>query len=327
MNTDDLELVLAVQSAGTLVGAARVLGSSPPMVTKRLAGLEARLGLRLFQRTTRKVAPTAEGALLCERAVPLLAQHAALAEDLLAQRHEVRGPIKLAGSFGFGRRWLAPALAQFGRSYPLVNVQLLLRETLPDLTVQGFDGAVWLWAAQANRAHEWTARKLAPNRRVLVAAPSYLKRHGTPQALADLQQHQCLAVSEHVHAHDVWLLSDVQPMGAKPSAKPAGKAARGVKPPSAAGDPQAVRVRGSLSTNSGELALDWCLSGQGIMLRSLWDAAPHLQTGRLVHVLPRYAMLDADVHWLAPYRSPVPKRVSLLVAHLAKCFKDAPWLK
>jgi LysR family transcriptional regulator, transcriptional activator for dmlA len=308
MNTDDLELVLAVNKEGSMVGAARVLQSSAPMVTKRLAALEARLGLKLFQRTTRKVAPTAEGTLLCERAAPLLAQHAALAEYLLAQRQELRGPIKLASSLGFGRRWLGPALAQFAKAHPLVELQLVLHETLPDLAAQGFDGAVWLWAAQANRVGEWTSRKLASNRRVLVAAPSYLKRQRAPEQLSDLAAHACLRVSEHVHAQDLWALSDLQATRTKTQAV------------------HTVRVSGPLRTNSGELALDWCLSGQGIMLRSLWDAAPHIAAGRLVHVLPRYAMLDADVHWLAPFRNPQPKRVSALVAHLAKVFKASPWM-
>jgi LysR family transcriptional regulator, transcriptional activator for dmlA len=313
MNTEDLELVLAVHQQGSMVGAARALRSSAPMVTKRLAALEARLGLRLFQRSTRKVAATAEGALLCERAAPLLAQHAALAEDLLAQRQELRGPIKLASSLGFGRRWLGPVLAQFAKAQPLVDVQLVLHEALPDLAAQGFDGAVWLWAAQANRVGEWTSRKLASNRRVLVAAPSYLKRHSAPQTLANLAQHQCLRVNEHVHAQDLWALSDLQ-------------AARGKLKSESANALHTVRIKGQLCTNSGELALDWCLAGHGIMLRSSWDAAPHIAAGRLVHVLPRYAMLDADVHWLAPFRNPQPKRVSALVAHLVKSFKDSPWI-
>jgi LysR family transcriptional regulator, transcriptional activator for dmlA len=300
MDISDLKLVCAVQTHKSLSGAALALGVSAPVATKRLNALERSLGLRLFQRTTRRVAPTAEGALLCERAALLLAQFNTLAVDLHSSNQALRGPIKLASSLGFGRRELGPALAAFQNTHPQVQLQVQLREDLPDLTVEGFDAAVWLWAASANRVHEWTSRKLCDNRRALVASPAYLQRCGQPTALADLSQHSCLVVREHTSAPNVWVLSG--PSGVT-----------------------RVRVDGPLRTNSGELALDWCLAGHGIMLRSNWDTAAHLGSGALVRVLPDHTMLDADVHWLAPFRAAQPQRVQALQAFLLQWFHDKRW--
>ena len=301
MDRADLELVCAIHNRKSLSAAALDLRVSPPMVTKRLALLEQRLGLRLFLRTTRRVAPTAEGALLCERAAALLAQFAELTHDLHSSNQALRGPIKLASSLGFGRRELGPALAAFQAENRQVTVQLQLHEQLPDLTVEGFDAAVWLWAAATNRAHEWTSQQLCPNRRTLVASPAYLQRFGTPTAVADLAQHACLSVREHTNAPNVWTLDG--PQGTC-----------------------RVLVDGPLRTNSGELALDWCLRGHGIMLRSNWDTAAYLTTAALVRVLPHYAMLDANVHWLAPFRAAQPQRVQALKAFLLRWFAHTDWV-
>jgi LysR family transcriptional activator of dmlA len=289
LDRPDLELVLAVRQHGSLVMAARALRVAPSAVTKRLAALEARLGLRLFQRTTRRVSPTAEGDTLCERAVLLLRAFDEVEAELRERQAEPAGPVRLAATFG-----------------PGVQVQLQLTEQLPDLAVEGFDGAIWLWNAPSERAAEWVSRRMASNQRVLVAAPSYLQQHGTPRTLQDLAGHSCLVVRENGggpgQRFDHWRLQRT-------------------------GDAQVqhVPVNGPLSSNSGEMVRDWCLAGHGIMLRSLWDIAPQLASGELVRVLPSHAMPDADIHWLAPYRSQTPRRIRLLVDFLAERFRHEPW--
>lgn len=306
MDRPDLELVIAVRQHGSLVMAARALRIAPSAVTKRLAALETRLGLRLFQRTTRRVSPTAEGETLCERATHLLRAFEAVETELRERQVEPAGPIRLAATFGFGRLWVGPALADFQARHPGIQVQLQLTEQLPDLAVEGYDGAIWLWNAPSERAAEWVARRLASNQRVLVAAPRYLEQHGTPRTLQDLATHACLVVRENGggpgQRFDHWRLRR-------------------------AGEPQMqhVPVNGPLSSNSGELVRDWCLAGHGIMLRSLWDIAPQLASGELVRVLPAYAMPEADIHWLAPYRPQTPRRIRLLVDFLAERFRKEPW--
>ena len=306
MDRPDLELVLAVRRHGSLVTAARALKVAHSVVTKRLAALEVRLGTRLFQRTTRRVSPTADGDTLCERAQELLRAFESAEAELRERQAEPSGPVRLAATFGFGRTWLGPALASFQSLHPKVSVQVQLTEQLPDLTLDGLDGAIWLWSAPAQRAGEWVARRLATNQRVLVAAPAYLRRRGEPRSLDELSQHDCLVVRENGGSPDLrfdhWRLQRI-------------------------GERQWVHtpVRGPLSSNSGELVRDWCLAGHGIMLRSLWDVAPLLERGDLVRVLNEWSMPDADVHWIAPYRAQVPRRIRLLVDFLAERFRDEPW--
>lgn len=210
MERADLELVLAIKDTGSLTQAATRLRLSAPVVTKRLAALEAALGLKLFFRTTRSVAPTAEGDVLCERAAPLLAQFVQTEEALRDHVREIAGPIRLAATFGFGRIWLGPALAQFQMLHPAVRIDLQLTEKLPDLGADGFDGAVWLWPASASRAAQWSERKLASNQRVLVAAPSYLTQRKAPQTLADLSDHECLVVRESDEPSHTWNLQPIR---------------------------------------------------------------------------------------------------------------------
>jgi DNA-binding transcriptional LysR family regulator len=302
MERRDLELVLAVREHRSLAATALAMAVVPSVITKRLSSLEVRLGLRLFQRTTRHVSPTAEGEALCERALKLLQDFKALESDLQERHNEPTGTIRLAATFGFGRLWLGPALAQFQSLHPKLQIQLQLTEQLPDLAVDGFDGAVWLWSVQGQRATEWVARRLARNQRVLVAAPAYLKQCGKPQEPEELVNHDCLVVRENGQRFDLWSLQKAKEKSAT-----------------------RIRVQGPLSSNSGELVRDWCLAGHGIMLRSLWDVAPQLKSGQLERVLPQYAMQDADVHWLAPYRAQTPKRIRLLIDFLVERFRDEPW--
>lgn len=316
MDRSDLELVIAVRDQGSLSAAALILNVEPPAVTKRLAALEARLGQRLFQRTTRRVSATAEGEAMCQRAAALLRGFAELEAELQERKKEPTGLIRLVGTFGFGRLWLGPAVAAFQELYPRVEIQLHLTEQLPDLAQEGFDAAIWLWSVQGRQAAQWVSRRLACNQRVLVASPDYLARKGAPAFPVDLHHHSCLLVRENGNAaangpgqrtrFDVW------PLQRTPS-------------PPASGESLPVRVQGSLSSNSGELVRDWCLQGRGIMLRSLWDIGPQLVSGQLLRVLPQWSMPDADIYWLAPHRHDSPRRMRLLIDHLVARFADEPW--
>lgn len=306
MQRGDLELVLAIRDHGSMAAAALSLNVAAPVVTKRLASLEAHLGQRLFQRTTRRISPTAEGETICERALALMQGFRALEAELQERKSEPTGLVRLAATFGFGRLWLGPALANFQERYPRIEIQLQLTEQLPDLALEGFDGAIWLWQVEGRRAAQWVSRRLARNQRVLVAAPRYLQQRGIPATLQSLQDHACLIVRENGNApgqrFDMWTLhKDHDEL------------------------PERVRVHGPLSSNSGELVRDWCVAGRGIMLRSLWDIAFELASGQLVRVLPDYSMPDADIHWLAPYRTDLPRRMRLLIDFLVTQFQSAPW--
>ncbi|WP_285414486.1 LysR substrate-binding domain-containing protein [Variovorax sp. efr-133-TYG-130] len=306
MDRGDLALVLAIRDQGSLAGAADTLDVVPSVITKRLGALEARLGQRLFDRTTRRLSVTAEGEAVCLHAKTLLEGFAALESELGERQNELAGTIRLAATFGFGRRWLGPALATFQTRHPALQIELLLTEQLPDLGAEGYDGAIWLWAVQQPRAADWVTRRITRNQRVLAASPDYLARRGMPATVEALASHDCLVARENGEVNQrqftLWSLRHARD----------GSTAR-------------VRVQGRLASNSGEMVRDWCLAGHGVMLRSLWDIAPQLASGELVRVLPHYAMADADIHWVAPWRPKTPRRVRLLVDHLAEQFRAEPW--
>ena len=306
MDRGDLALVLAIRDQGSLAGAAATLDVVPSVITKRLGALEARLGQRLFDRTTRRLSVTAEGEAVCLHARTLLDGFAALESELGERQNELTGTVRLAATFGFGRRWLGPAVAAFQARHPALQIELMLTEQLPDLGAEGYDGAVWLWAVQQRHAADWVSRRIARNQRVLAASPGYLKRRGTPATVEALASHDCLVARENGDAsqrqYALWTLRHARD----------GSTAR-------------VRVQGPLASNSGEMVRDWCVAGHGIMLRSLWDIAPQLASGELVRVLPQYAMAEADIHWIAPWRPKTPRRVRLLVDHLVEQFRGEPW--
>jgi LysR family transcriptional regulator, transcriptional activator for dmlA len=304
----DLELLLHIAEGGSLVAAARRLDRGAPGVSKQLAALETRLGARLLHRTTRRLQFTAEGEAVLAHAREIVAGFERLDEALAGRRDAATGRLRIASSPGFGRLRLAPVLATLQAAHPGLEIDLQLADHLPDLAAGRFDAAVWLWTPTRG---SWITRRLARNRRVVVAAPAYLARHGTPQAPADLARHDCLVVRENDESAALWRLS---PLGRR------------------AGAPVAVRVSGPLASNHGEVVRDWALAGHGLMLRSLWDVAEPLARGELVQVLPGWAMLDADVHLLLPPRQaaagrlPAPRRVQLLQAHLVAAFAAEPWL-
>lgn len=306
MDRGDLALVLAIRDHGSLAGAAATLDVVPSVITKRLGALEARLGQRLFDRTTRRLSVTVEGEAVCLHARTLLDGFAALESELGERQNELTGTVRLAATFGFGRRWLGPAVAAFQARHPALQIELMLTEQLPDLGAEGYDGAVWLWAVQQRHAADWVSRRIARNQRVLAASPGYLKRRGTPATVEALASHDCLVARENGDAsqrqYALWTLRHARD----------GSTAR-------------VRVQGPLASNSGEMVRDWCVAGHGVMLRSLWDIAPQLASGELVRVLPQYAMAEADIHWIAPWRPKTPRRVRLLVDHLVEQFRGEPW--
>jgi LysR family transcriptional regulator, transcriptional activator for dmlA len=305
---DDLNMLLQIRHAGQLAGAARSLDWAPTVMSKRLSALESRLGVRLLHRTTRRLQLTAEGEAFVEQAAALVSGFDALEASLVDQQTHATGRLRVASSPGFGRVWVAPALAALQQRYCGLTLELHLSEHLPDLTSGRFDAAVWLWQPQATSL---VSRKLASNRRVVVASPKYLKQCGTPLVPDDLTQHDCLVVREHDDSPALWRLQAVGARAAKGAAKQ-----------------HSVRVKGPLLSNHGEVVREWALQGHGLMLRSLWDVHALIASRKLVHVLPDWAMLDADVHLVLPPRGlslATPQRVRLLQDHLVASFADVPW--
>lgn len=277
---------------GSLTAAARELAVSTPAVSKRLAQLEARLGVPLLHRTTRRVSLTAEGEVYLTNARRILAEIDDVERLVASSVAAPRGLLRVNATLGFGRGHLAPAISQFVKLHPDVQVQLQLTVDPPPLDLDAFDVCVRFGEPPDARV---VARRLAPNRRLLCASPAYLEKHGTPKSPADLAQHNCIGIRQGDEAYGVWRLSS-------------GRRA------------ESVKVRGNLSSNDGEIAVNWALAGHGIVMRAEWDVARYLRSGRLKQVLENWKTPPADIHAVYPQRHQMSARVRVFVDFLAAHF-------
>ena len=290
----DLSFFTLLMKQGSLAAAAQEMGVTPPSVSKRLAALEARLGVRLLHRTTRRISLTPEGETYLGEGARVLADLDALERTVSGAKALPRGLLKVSATLGFGRRHVAPALSKFALAYPEVEVQLHLSDRPVNLVEQGFDVAIRIGELPDARL---TARKLALNRRVLCAAPAYLRRAGEPANPRELPQHRCIFIRESDETFGTWHLRS----GSRQ---------------------ETVKVRGPLSTNDGECALSWALDGHGILMRSQWDAAPYLRSGRLRTVLADWKPPPADIYLVFPTKANLSAKTRALVDFMHDRFKD-----
>lgn len=289
----DLGFFSAVASAGSLSAAARELGVTTPAVSKHLAQMEQRLGVALVNRTTRRMSLTPEGETYLEHARRILAEIDGMEHLLGVGKATPRGLLRVNATLGFGRSHVAPLISRFVRRHPQVEVQLQLSVNPPALTDDTFDVCIRFGAPPDSRV---IARHIAPNRRLLCASPAYLARHGTPKVPNDLTKHNCIGIRQGEEAYGVWRLSSGR-----------GKAAR----------TEAVKTRGNLTTNDGEIAVSWALEGHGVLMRAEWDIDRYLRSGRLVQILPNYYTPDADIYAVYPQRHQLAARVRAFVDFVA----------
>ena len=299
----DLEFFATLAAAGSLSAAARELGVSTPAVSKRLAAMEARLGSALVSRTTRRMGLTPEGELVLSHARRILGELDELQQQLGASRSEPQGLLRLNATLGFGRMHIAPLVSKFARRHPKVEVQLQLSVNPLPLSDDSFDLGIRFGAPPDARVF---ARRLAPNRRLLVASPAYLARAGEPKIPSDLVRHRCIGIRQGDEAYGLWRLA---PLRVDKRGKGSGE--------------QAIRTRGNLTTNDGEIAVQWALDGHGIVMRAEWDIERYLKSGRLVQVLPQWRTPDADIYAVWPQRHQHSTRVLAFVDHIAAAFAAA----
>jgi DNA-binding transcriptional LysR family regulator len=294
---EDPRFFLHIVRNCSLAGAARALNVTPSAVTQRLQSLEAKLGLQLIDRAARRLQLTDEGELYALESEKILGQYDALIDQLQARRSLVRGHLRVRGTFGFGRKYVAPALAEFQREYPQLRVTLNLSDRWVDTDDASFDVVVHVGElADSSRV----AFRIAPNERLMLASPAYLKRAGSPKTPADLAQHSCLLLQENDEDVGLWRLQ------------------------TARGKEETVRVQPSLLSNDGDVIKQWTLAGRGIMLRSEWDTASEVASGKLVRVLPDWRLPDANVYALVPQRKGLSTRARAFINFLSAKFQPKP---
>ncbi|WP_323140162.1 LysR substrate-binding domain-containing protein [Massilia phyllosphaerae] len=270
MNNDaasEMAFFVLVARHGSLAAAARALDLTPPAATKRLAQLEARLGVRLVNRTTRRISLTGEGETYLAHATRILADIRAMEDEVAGAGSTLRGLLRVNATLGFGRTTIAPLLSAFARRHPEIDVQMDVTDRPVDLAEQGFDLAIRFGAPPDQRLN---ARRVMSNRRFLCASPLYLEQHGAPATLADLAAHRCILHRQNDDAYGIWRFMHE-------------------------GKDEVVKVHGAMSSNDGDIVLGWALDGHGILIRSEWDLARYVESGRLKIVLPDYALPSADL--------------------------------
>jgi DNA-binding transcriptional LysR family regulator len=293
----DIALFLRVLDQGSISAAARSLDLSVAVASQRLQRLERTLGVRLLHRTTRRLHPTPEGQALAERGRILVQDLEALADGLRESAQAVAGPLRMTLPASFGLQYVSDWLPGFQRRHPQVSVSAHLSDDLVDLIKDGYDLAIRIGPLADSGL---VARRIAGNRRVLVASPDYLHRHGVPRHPDDLAGHAGILLVGRDGRQDTWPLTD------------------------ATGAPWRVRMHSRFESNHGELLRAAALAGQGIALHSLWHVADDLRAGRLKVLLPDWPPPESQISAVMPARSQQPPRVRAFVDYLLEQLGDVP---
>lgn len=292
----DLRFFVTITESGSLAEAARRLDVTPSAVSQRLRHLEARLGMALAHRSTRRFVLTEEGLLFRDGVAAVLGDLDRLVENLRERSGEVAGTLNIGGSLGFGRRYLAPAIADFHARHPQLKVALTLSDALTAAEAGRFDMIVHIGSLADS---SMVAYPVAPNNRFICAAPAYLERRPAPRDPKELAVHDCIVLRENNEDVTLWRFHQRR-------------------------QEVAVRVPAILSSNDGDVVKQWALAGKGLFVRSEWDVADLLATGQLVRVLPEWSLPNADVVALASARGAMSRRATLFLAFLQARFQPAP---
>jgi DNA-binding transcriptional LysR family regulator len=289
METKDLAILAVAASAGSLSAAARRLGLTPMAATRRLAALERELGVRLMHRTTRSVSLTPEGETLLPYAQQMIDAEGAARAALSPESLGATGLLRVTAPAAFGRKVVAPLIPALLAANPDLRVDLELTDSVVDIVAGGFDVAIRIAPL---RDSGLIARRLAPNPRLLCAAPAYLSRHKAPARIDDLVAHACLRLSGVTH----W-------------------------PFEVEGLARNIRVDGRFTCNSIDGVHDACVRGLGLALLSLWDVKAELRSGALVEVTLDAALPQELSIWaLYPTTRLTPAKLHVFLAALQQVF-------
>lgn len=287
-----LQAFVNAAGRGSLSAAAQLEGVTPAVIGRRLDSLEARLGVRLLQRSTRKLSLTFEGQAFLEDCQRILNDLANAEAAVSLGGIRANGHLKVSAPAGFGRQHVAPRVSEFMDANPDVSVRLDLTDRLVDLRNEGVDCAIRIGELADSTL---ASSKLGEMRRLVVASPAYLERHPVPRTPDDLAAHNCLSLGQQRG----WSLRQ-----------------------SPGGEVINVKVTGSFECNDGAVLHQWALAGKGLAWRSLWEVGEDLRHGRLVALLDEYAVPPLGIHAVFPERRHLPLRVRLFIDHLKQTFGD-----
>ncbi|WIT13053.1 LysR family transcriptional regulator [Paucibacter sediminis] len=295
-----IESFVSVATKGSLTAAAQAEGVAPAVMGRRIDALEARLGVKLLVRTTRKLTLTHEGTAFLEDCQRLLVDFANAEASVSAGGIKAAGHLRITAPAGFGRRHLAPLVPEFLALHPDVSLSLNLSDRVVDIVNEGFDCAVRVGDLVDSSL---VSMRLADNRRLCVGSPAYLKRAGVPEHPGELARHQCLMLSSDASQTRGWaFMVDGELSHARPS--------------------------GRLDCSDGQVLHDWCLAGLGLAWRSTWEVEADIQAGRLQTVLDAFAAPPNGIFAVIPQRKHLPLRVRLWIDFLKQNYgSPAYWAR
>lgn len=288
---ESLRVFVRVVELGSITSGGRDLRLTPAVASKRIKELENRLGVRLFNRTTRSITPTEVGRVFYADACDVLAALDSAEARVASFSDSPRGAIRVTAPLGVGRRIIAPVVPDFTDLYPEIEIRMRLSDRRVDILADGQDLAFFVGVPPDSTMK---LRKIADCARVLCAAPSYLAAFGTPKHPQDLvaQNHNCLLLRYPRSPEYFWTLET-------------------------AGGPLKLEVRGRFDADDGDVLTDWALAGRGIVNKPRFDVAAHLASGALVEVLPDTPPVPGIVGCLYPHRKLLDPKIRLFVDFVA----------
>jgi len=292
-----IESFVAVATKGSLTAAANAEGVAPAVIGRRIDALEARLGVKLLVRTTRRISLTHEGSAYLEDCQRLLSDLANAEASVSAGGVKASGHLRITAPAGFGRRHVAPLVPKFAQLHPEVSVSLNLSDRVVDIVNEGYDCAVRVGSLPDSSL---VSLRLADNRRLCVATPAYLKRHGTPSHPNELARHLCLSLSSDASQTRGWAFT-------------------------VEGEVVHLKPPGRLDCSDGQVLHDWCLAGHGIAWRSTWEVEQEVASGALVSVLDEFAAPPNGIYAVFAQRRHLPLRVRLWIDFIKQTYGEATY--
>ena len=297
------ESFVSVATRGSLTAAAKAEGVAPAIMGRRLDALEAHLGVKLLVRTTRRISLTHEGSAFLEDCQRMLSDVANAEASVSAGGVKATGQLRITAPAGFGRRHVAPLVPRFRELHPDVTISLNLSDRVVDMAGEGYDCAVRVGDLPDSSL---VSVRIADNRRLCVATPAHLQRHGTPRHPSELVQFDCLTLSSEASQVRGWAF----------------------RIPAEGGGHEVLHLKpgGPLDCSDGQVLHDWCLSGYGIAWRSTWEVESEIAAGRLVEVLGEFAAPPNGIYVVFPQRKHLPLRVRLWIDYLKQQYaRPAFW--
>ena len=291
-----MAVFVQVVATGSFIAASKATGTSRPMASKHVQNLEDELGVRLLNRTTRRISLTEAGRLFHLRCLKVFEEIDAAIAEAGNMQVQPKGVLRINAPVTFGKVHLVKALASFQEEYPLIDVDLTLNDRVVDIVDEGYDLAIRIGVLSDSSL---VARKLAPCQMVVCASPRYLQKRASPAHPGELSEHNCLLYSYFADA-DRWRFRDQS-------------------------ETQEVQVSGDFRSNFGEAVVEAAVAGRGVVLEPSFSVAPYISSGKLVPLLTGFEPAELNIYAVYPPSRLLPAKIRVLIDHLAAAFDPDPY--